>query len=50
MARGITVPIQLLAEGTRRISEGDLNFKLGINAQDEIGTLVDSFNLMTGKA
>lgn len=49
MARGITVPIQLLAEGTRRISEGDLNFKLGINAQDEIGTLVDSFNLMTGK-
>jgi len=49
MARGITIPIQLLAEGTRRISEGDLNFKLGINAQDEIGTLVDSFNLMTGK-
>jgi two-component system nitrogen regulation sensor histidine kinase NtrY len=49
MARGITVPIQLLAEGTRRISEGDLNFKLEINAQDEIGTLVDSFNLMTGK-
>ena len=49
MARGITIPIQLLAEGTRRISEGDLNFKLGISAQDEIGTLVNSFNLMTGK-
>jgi len=49
MARGITVPIQLLAEGTRRISEGDLNFKLGINAQDEIGVLVDAFNRMTLK-
>ena len=49
MARGITVPIQLLAEGTRRISEGDLNFKLGINAQDEIGVLVDAFNRMTVK-
>ena len=49
MARGITVPIQLLAEGTRRISEGDLNFKLGISAQDEIGVLVDSFNRMTEK-
>ena len=49
MARGITVPIQLLAEGTRRISGGDLNFKLGINAQDEIGILVNSFNRMTGK-
>jgi two-component system, NtrC family, nitrogen regulation sensor histidine kinase NtrY len=49
MAQGITVPIQLLAEGTRRISEGDLNFKLGINAQDEIGVLVDSFNRMTAK-
>jgi two-component system nitrogen regulation sensor histidine kinase NtrY len=49
MARGITVPIQLLAEGTRRISEGDLNFKLGINAQDEIGILVNSFNSMTAK-
>ncbi len=49
MARGITIPIQLLAEGTRRISEGDLNFKLGITAQDEIGILVDSFNRMTAK-
>ena len=49
MARGITVPIQLLAEGTRRISKGDLNFKLGIDAQDEIGDLVKSFNRMTAK-
>ncbi len=47
MARGITIPIQQLAEGTRRIAEGDLNFKIGVRATDEIGLLVDSFNTMT---
>ncbi len=47
MARGITVPIQQLAEGTRRIAEGDLNFKIGVRATDEIALLVDSFNTMT---
>jgi two-component system nitrogen regulation sensor histidine kinase NtrY len=47
MARGITVPIQQLAEGTRRIAGGDLNFKIDISASDEIGILVDSFNTMT---
>lgn len=47
MARGITIPIQQLAEGTRRIAGGNLNFKIDINASDEIGLLVDSFNTMT---
>ncbi len=47
MARGITVPIQQLAEGTRRIAEGDLNFRIGVRATDEIALLVDSFNTMT---
>jgi two-component system nitrogen regulation sensor histidine kinase NtrY len=47
MARGITVPIQQLAEGTRRITEGDLDFKIGARATDEIAILVDSFNTMT---
>jgi two-component system, NtrC family, nitrogen regulation sensor histidine kinase NtrY len=47
MARGITVPIQQLAEGTRRITEGDLDFKIGARATDEIAILVDSFNNMT---
>ncbi|PIQ96988.1 MAG: PAS domain-containing sensor histidine kinase, partial [Nitrospinae bacterium CG11_big_fil_rev_8_21_14_0_20_56_8] len=46
-AKGITVPIQQLAEGTRRISEGDLNFNIGVQATDEIGMLVESFNQMT---
>ena len=47
MARGITIPIQQLAEGTRRIAEGNLDFQLGIQAKDEIGVLVQSFNTMT---
>jgi len=47
MARGITGPLQQLAEGTRRIGGGDLDFKLGVKAQDEIGYLVESFNKMT---
>ncbi len=47
MARGITIPIQQLAEGTRKIAEGNFNFKIGIVANDEIGLLVNSFNEMT---
>lgn len=46
MAKGITIPIQQLAEGTRRIAEGDMNFKINVKADDEIGMLVDSFNKM----
>ena len=49
MARSITIPIQKLAEGTRRIAGGELNFKLEVVAKDEIGYLVDSFNRMTGE-
>ncbi|MFQ5443440.1 MAG: PAS domain-containing sensor histidine kinase, partial [Nitrospinales bacterium] len=47
MAKGITIPIQQLAEGTRRIAEGNMNFKINVRANDEIGLLVDSFNNMT---
>ena len=46
MAKGITVPIQQLAKGTRRIAEGDMNFKVDVQANDEIALLVDSFNTM----
>ncbi|PIQ98735.1 MAG: PAS domain-containing sensor histidine kinase [Nitrospinae bacterium CG11_big_fil_rev_8_21_14_0_20_45_15] len=47
IARGITIPIQQLAFATRKIAEGDLNFKIDVQATDEIGTLVESFNSMT---
>lgn len=47
IAKSITVPIMELAEGTRRVAEGDLSFAIGQVADDEIGSLVDSFNRMT---
>ncbi len=46
-AKSITIPIMELAEGTRRVAEGDLNVRIGLPADDEIGVLVDSFNKMT---
>ena len=47
IAKGITVPIQKLAEGTKAVAAGDLNFRISVKASDEIGVLVDSFNRMT---
>ncbi len=47
LAKGITVPIQDLAEATRKIAQGDLNHQIDIVADDEIGILVNSFNQMT---
>jgi len=47
LARGITVPIQMLAEGTREVSSGNLDYQVTLEAGDELGILVDSFNRMT---
>jgi two-component system nitrogen regulation sensor histidine kinase NtrY len=47
LARGITEPIQMLAEGTREVAAGNLAYKVQARADDEIGILVDSFNQMT---
>ncbi len=47
LAKTITIPIMELAEGTRRVAEGDLSVSIGAVADDEIGSLVDSFNKMT---
>jgi len=47
LAKELTVPIMELAEGTRRVASGDLDFRIGIEAEDEIGTLVSAFNTMT---
>ena len=40
-------PIQQLIEGTRRVSEGDLDNPLQMARSDEFGLLADSFNDMT---
>jgi two-component system nitrogen regulation sensor histidine kinase NtrY len=47
VARGITIPIQRLAEATETVAQGDLSVKIKMKATDEIGTLIDSFNRMT---
>jgi two-component system nitrogen regulation sensor histidine kinase NtrY len=47
LSRTITVPIMELSEGTRRVAEGDLSYRINVIADDEIKTLVDSFNKMT---
>ncbi|MDD3641966.1 MAG: ATP-binding protein [Candidatus Krumholzibacteria bacterium] len=47
LAGAIFTPIAALRGGTRRIMQGDLEFRLEPGASDEIGDLVESFNSMT---
>jgi len=47
MAKSITIPIMKFAEGTQRIIEGDLDYQIDFQTDDEIGTLIKSFNSMT---
>lgn len=47
LAKGITVPIQSLAEGTHEVAHGNWDYQIEASGDDEIGTLVDSFNQMT---
>jgi two-component system nitrogen regulation sensor histidine kinase NtrY len=47
LAKTLTIPIQELAEGTRRVAEGDLDVTIDKVADDEMGTLVSAFNKMT---
>jgi two-component system nitrogen regulation sensor histidine kinase NtrY len=47
LARGITEPIQDLAEATNRVASGDLNVTLDSHSNDEVGSLMEAFNTMT---
>ena len=46
VARGITIPIQALAEATDRIAKGDFDQPVELVAEDELAVLVKSFNQM----
>lgn len=46
IAKGITVPIRSLAEATRTVAHGDLDFRIDLKRDDEIGLLIESFNKM----
>ncbi len=47
IAKEITVPIHELAEGTHAVASGNLDYRINIESNDEIGLLVKSFNRMT---
>ena len=47
MAKGITIPIQKLAEATQAVADGNLDVRVDTVTKDEIGVLINSFNKMT---
>ncbi len=47
LAKGISVPLQALAEATEAIARGRLDFQIPQVSDDEFGVVVDSFNKMT---
>jgi len=48
-ARTITRPLRQLVEGARRIGSGDLDYRTGTSAGDEIGELGRAFDHMAGE-
>ncbi len=47
LSKQITVPIQALAQATQEIIEGNYETRVNVQANDELETLVTSFNRMT---
>ncbi len=48
-AKGITVPIQRLGEGMREVAHGNWDYRAPSGGDEEIASLVTSFNLMTAE-
>jgi len=46
-SKQVTVPIQALASATREVSEGNLDYRIAARGDDELGSLIQSFNEMT---
>ncbi|WP_426111783.1 ATP-binding protein [Massilia sp. PWRC2] len=49
IASNLAQPLLVLAEGTRAVAEGDLSPRPIVQTRDELGTLTQSFNTMTGQ-
>ncbi len=47
LAKGITEPVQMLADAAYRVAQGDLDFRLEVRGKDELSSLVKAFNTMT---
>ncbi len=46
LSKSISVPINLLVEGTRHVARGDLDYQVHLESQDEFAVLANSFNQM----
>lgn len=46
LSRSITLPIQELVRGAEKIGKGNLEHRINLKSQDEIGVLANSFNTM----
>ncbi|MDH5202335.1 MAG: ATP-binding protein [Nitrospirota bacterium] len=49
ISRGITDPIESLAQATEQVAAGNLNIRVDLKREDEIGLLVNSFNHMVNE-
>jgi len=48
VSRSVSVPIRKLHKGTEVIGRGNLGYRVGTDAKDEIGQLSRAFDMMTG--
>ncbi|HXH51533.1 MAG TPA: ATP-binding protein [Terriglobia bacterium] len=46
-SKQVTVPIQALADATHEVSVGNLDYRIPARTDDELGSLIQSFNEMT---
>ena len=49
IARRLTVPLEALAEGSRALAGGNLDYRVNVRAVDELKVLVDTFNRMASE-
>lgn len=47
ISKDVTVPIRELAIATQKVSNDDLDYRIQLDAKDELSLLIDSFNNMT---
>lgn len=47
MGRSVVAPLETVTEAMARVREGDLEYRVTVDSQDELGRMADSFNRMT---